>query len=646
MDERNRDSLQRHHSFLMTHIFLTDDVIQLLSSEKILPETMIKDIQDGDTKEERNKRLLNALRLRGNKSYKRFRELMYRTGNFFVADLLWEEEEGPGLLIDEEELTDKFSSLMHCMHDTQRRKLLHYLDAKIREKSLVLAWRERPAQRLESLGAKVVDFNQERGLRDTVAAQERKIKAQEGQLRAEEDKVRAVRLELSSLQQQVKVLRQDHVAQLATQSRFQDANMLTITRLKNRLSSCKTKVAELNRLMSTTLDGGIVGKEKATPRTGGEEEEVDGEEGEVKMEELEKHLHELLQQYHFEKGQARSGRTQRDEVLKLLNRGSSSSTSGSGGKDSLVSVVKEVLKHEQKHRAVVMRDIQRLSDTLRQVVPSSTLAPPAPVAVNPQSGLTLGASPVDLATLDTKHFKNQLAMLRVEAEHIQKRFQWKDSETLSLRQELFAVKQRFHDYKIINSAARQPPPPASHTHNPHPVCASCGKSMAPCHTTGSPHNGQETAQQTLVTSTNCPPPPVSSGVSQDENRLHAGAGDEDTMSQGCDSRRGSISRSDLDKMVVNVDEYLQDEDGLDEYDGAAFPMKPTPSGMDAHTEGEDNNNNNNNDNNNRSFPGTPSVSQTPVKRAGEVKSGETRSKRDVKNGALSKAQVKRKTIQK
>ena len=45
----------------------------------------------GETREERNARLLNALRLRGNKSYKCFRELMYRTGNFFVADLLWEE---------------------------------------------------------------------------------------------------------------------------------------------------------------------------------------------------------------------------------------------------------------------------------------------------------------------------------------------------------------------------------------------------------------------------------------------------------------------------------------------------------------------------------------------------------------------------
>lgn len=50
-------------------------------------------VKAGETREERNERLLNGLRLRGNNSFKRFRDLMFRTGNFFIADLLW--EEGP-----------------------------------------------------------------------------------------------------------------------------------------------------------------------------------------------------------------------------------------------------------------------------------------------------------------------------------------------------------------------------------------------------------------------------------------------------------------------------------------------------------------------------------------------------------------------
>ena len=45
MDEQYRESLQRHYRLLMTHITLTDDVIQQMAKEKILPVTMIKDIQ-------------------------------------------------------------------------------------------------------------------------------------------------------------------------------------------------------------------------------------------------------------------------------------------------------------------------------------------------------------------------------------------------------------------------------------------------------------------------------------------------------------------------------------------------------------------------------------------------------------------------
>ena len=45
MDEQYREALQRHYRLLMTHISLSDDDIQQMAKEKILPETMIKDIQ-------------------------------------------------------------------------------------------------------------------------------------------------------------------------------------------------------------------------------------------------------------------------------------------------------------------------------------------------------------------------------------------------------------------------------------------------------------------------------------------------------------------------------------------------------------------------------------------------------------------------
>ena len=92
----------------------------------------------------------------------------------------------------------------------------------------------------------------------------------------------------------------------------------------------------------------------------------------------------------------REAQTQREDVLKLLNRRYS--------KEPLVNVVKDVLKHEQKHRSLVMRDILKLADTLKRVVPGTAASPTAPVVTTTSSGLP------DPSTLDTKHFKVRLSV--------------------------------------------------------------------------------------------------------------------------------------------------------------------------------------------------------------------------------------------
>lgn len=58
-------------------------------------------------------------------------------------------------------------------------------------------------------------------------------------------------------------------------------------------------------------------------------------------------------------------------------------------KESLVSVIKDVLRHEQKHRAIVMKDIMKLTDILKPVYHTTTSR----------------SNTIDPATLDTKVFK-------------------------------------------------------------------------------------------------------------------------------------------------------------------------------------------------------------------------------------------------
>ena len=93
----------------------------------------------------------------------------------------------------------------------------------------------------------------------------------------------------------------------------------------------------------------------------------------------------------------RDAESQREDVLKLLNRRYS--------KEPLVNVVKDVLKHEQKHRSLVMRDILKLTETLKQVVPGATPSSSAPAVTTNASGVP------DPSTLDTKHFKVREMMI-------------------------------------------------------------------------------------------------------------------------------------------------------------------------------------------------------------------------------------------
>nr|KAG5713172.1 hypothetical protein BaRGS_007699 [Batillaria attramentaria] len=364
MDDKFRGALHRHYRLLMTHITLTDDVINQMAKEKILPETMIKDIQACETKEDRNECLLNSLRLRGNNSYKKFRDLMYRTGNFFVADMLWEEDD-PTLNVEEEDL-HRFPGLLDGLQEEHRKKLVQYLESKVREKALLLAWREAPKERMQALFNKATNFNQEKIFRDTIMEQEQKVKRLEQLLENKNERVRELQLEVKSTQEQIVQIKKEHRTSMDTQTKFHDANISTISRLRGRLTAFKERAVSLNKQVSMQL-----GPQEALVSSG----LSIGEEDDAAMVLLEKNIKKLLDYVKLMEDEVEKANAQRNDVpATLLNRRAS--------KDPLVSVVKDVLRHEQRHRSIVMRDIMKLGETMKQTQHKSpTRGPPDPATL-------------------------------------------------------------------------------------------------------------------------------------------------------------------------------------------------------------------------------------------------------------------------
>ena len=73
-------------------------------------------------------------------------------------------------------------------------------------------------------------------------------------------------------------------------------------------------------------------------------------------------------------------------MLKLLNRMYS--------KEPLVNIIKDFLKHDLKHRVVVMKEVRRVAEVMKRTVSGNS-------AIN-----TSASEPIiDSAALETKHFK-------------------------------------------------------------------------------------------------------------------------------------------------------------------------------------------------------------------------------------------------
>ena len=208
-----------------------------------------------------------------------------------------------------------------------------------------------------------------------------------------------------------------------------------------------------------------------------------------------------------------------------------------------------------------------------------------------------------------------LAMLRAEVEHVGKRFQWKDQELASQRQQIADLAQQLQDLTFLsqpdttlapsaaslNSSGGSSPPsrrsPERPTNTPNIVTPTCHTPVSPLdgHSPNCPHH--------LPTSPD-PDPPLrkksrspsrrSSAAStktvtfkdtarQQEARNSAscggggGGGDGDgSVSNGEGSGGGDAggewrAKVDLDQTVVNVEKYLEEEE-----EGGTTHLSPTP----------------------------------------------------------------------
>ena len=226
-------------------------------------------------------------------------------------------------------------------------------------------------------------------------------------------------IETNSLEKQLQHTRQEHKHDLETQRNFNMANNNTVTRLRDRLVMFNGDIVLMNEMIRTAL--------------GHTKHNRDTDPDNVKVSSLKNNLGELLKKMkHLENTVAIDER--KEIIYMLCQDGSCDDT------DNILEVVRRSVEREGKQRVRFAKEIEKMLDSLKG---------------KPTSGKTWRHSIVpDGIALDSRHVTNMLATVRVEAEHLNKKLVWKDSEITKLTSELEMLKR--NGVMSLESTSQEP----------------------------------------------------------------------------------------------------------------------------------------------------------------------------------------------
>ncbi|XP_055863262.1 uncharacterized protein LOC106077820 [Biomphalaria glabrata] len=416
MDETLKEILGRHRNALVRYINPTPSLINVLVEDKVLPSAMIEDIKKGNSRREKNEILLKSMKLRGNMSYRKFREAMLKCGQVFIADLLYEEE-ATGSLVDENDILS-VPSLKLSLTPEEIKQLVLTLDARIRCRNLRSDWRKDSQARIDLLQQRSEDYRSERAIMSQAAEVDQKVKHLTAELNVKNDIIRSLSLDINILNQEIMTFTKKH------QVNSPYAGMLSSAVNEN--SNMQPKSGRFRyfdaalRVISHKLSG-ILGESS----TSSDEENTGLSTIEAKAGKVQEMLFEM-------ESKISQMEKDRNDALAILFQ--DKKITGC----SLVQGVQRFILQEQRCRYLLLKDIDRLSRKMRDINNKSPTLGPHALRL---SAVTGKPKP---EVVDYRFLSNHLALLEADAEHIQKKLSWKEAEIKSVHMELEALRKRFN----------------------------------------------------------------------------------------------------------------------------------------------------------------------------------------------------------
>ncbi|XP_061194706.1 myosin-10-like [Saccostrea echinata] len=297
MDERYRHIIQLHRSFLTKNIIWTDNLLESLRNEGLVPDSVYRAIQtdpqtffasfqEATTRDQKVGCVLDILPIRGvSDSYGKFCDVLQKCGHNFLADFL--RDEGT-LDVDEDEIDERELTLEQkidkMVKDREKRQnqdvLATKFDTKEMYRRLPFLDRLRSHERdgvekffVDKLRTEALKMVWKDDVRDKEKAVEarRKLIEQNDQHRTEAEKWHTVlqnmkakledsKMEINGLNAQVKSLENNlkevsskHKGDVSSQLRFNQANENQLQKAKEKLNNAEATLRNIKGKLSDAL---------------------------------------------------------------------------------------------------------------------------------------------------------------------------------------------------------------------------------------------------------------------------------------------------------------------------------------------------------------------------------------------------------
>ncbi|XP_005107451.1 myosin-9 [Aplysia californica] len=252
MDSKHKALLMHHRPFLARNIVWSSPLVDQLKAQGLLTDFMLKDIEACTSREDKVKKFIDVLPLKGMHSFNKFLDILQTSGHVFIADFLREDEEFQKLF-DVQDMYKQLPFVRRAFNETERKQIETYMSERIEAQVLKLLWKRDTREKDKALEAKQLQIEQAYEYEEQFKVKADTIAKLEQEVHAALDDKTELKAKLAALSAAHREMEKKHKETLAIQMKYNLANDNAVQRANERIAMLESVL----RAVKTKLDNAL-----------------------------------------------------------------------------------------------------------------------------------------------------------------------------------------------------------------------------------------------------------------------------------------------------------------------------------------------------------------------------------------------------